>query len=222
MGTQDGEARPAGRAREGARARAGEGGGDEDGVEAGLRRIVSAVSAMVGLPYDGEPVDQLSHALQCAALARADGAPSYLVVAALLHDVARSPDVASEPYDSGRRDHGQRAEDWIEPLLGERIGRIAAAHVPAKRYLVAAEPGYAAGLSEVSRRTLEHQGGPMSEAEAAEFRAHPAFEDAIRLRRWDDLGKEPDAAVPPIDAYFEDLRAALRAQVDQPSAPASS
>ncbi len=41
--------------------------------EAVVDEIIDACLSMRGLPYDGEPVDQLEHALQCAALA-ADGA----------------------------------------------------------------------------------------------------------------------------------------------------
>jgi predicted HD phosphohydrolase len=40
-------------------------------TEATVAEIVAACESMTGLPYDGEPVDQLEHALQCAALATA-------------------------------------------------------------------------------------------------------------------------------------------------------
>ena len=38
--------------------------------------------------YSGEPVTQLEHALQCAALAETEDADDELVTAALLHDLA--------------------------------------------------------------------------------------------------------------------------------------
>ena len=38
-----------------------------------VEQIVAACRSMAGLPYDGEPVDQLEHALQCAAIAAAEG-----------------------------------------------------------------------------------------------------------------------------------------------------
>lgn len=44
---------------------------DQQPVGDTVQEIVAACRSMVGLPYDGEPVDQLEHALQCAALARA-------------------------------------------------------------------------------------------------------------------------------------------------------
>jgi predicted HD phosphohydrolase len=37
--------------------------------------------------------------------------------------------------------------------------------------------------------TLKLQGGPMSAVEAAQFRAQPFWQDAVRVRRWDDQGK---------------------------------
>ena len=70
---------------------------------------------MVGLPYDGEPVDQLEHALQCAALARGErGDDTEFVVACLLHDIARAPAVAGIPYDGPREHHGEAGARWLD------------------------------------------------------------------------------------------------------------
>jgi len=41
----------------------------------------------------------------------------------------------------------------------------------------------------------------MSPEEVAEFEKHPGWRDAVALRRWDDLGKDPEAEVPPLEAY---------------------
>jgi gamma-butyrobetaine dioxygenase len=83
-------------------------------------------------------------------------------------------------------------------------------HVAAKRYLCAVEPSYFGRLSEASVYTLSVQGGPMTEAEAREFTAHPYAADAIRVRRWDDEAKDPSAEVPDFDHFrpmLEDLAA---------------
>jgi predicted HD phosphohydrolase len=175
-----------------------------------VTQIVAALEALVGLPYDGEPVDQLQHALQCADLARRDGAAPELVLAALLHDVARSPAVAGEPFDAGPVNHGEQGARWLTPLLGERVARLAAAHVEAKRFLVAVDPAYADGLTDVSTRTLQAQGGPMTAEEVTAFELIPGWQDAVRLRRWDDAAKDPGAIVPGIEAYVSDLRAGSR------------
>jgi predicted HD phosphohydrolase len=174
----------------------------EDTVE----EIVLACRSMVGLPYDGEPVDQLEHALQCAALAREqNGDDAEFVVACLLHDIARSPAVAGIPYDGPREHHGEAGARWLTPRVGARVAWLAEQHVPAKRFLVATDPAYRERLSEVSRRTLLAQGGAMSEAEIAEFRGNSDWEQAVALRLIDDLGKEPGLAVPDIDSYRTEL-----------------
>jgi predicted HD phosphohydrolase len=181
-------------------------------ADAVVEEILVACRSMIGLPYDGEPVDQLEHALQCAALARAARAQRDFVVAALLHDIARAPAVAGIPYDGPREHHGEAGGRWLEPRVGARIAWLAEQHVPAKRYLVATDPEYHAGLTEVSARTLKAQGGPMTEVEQIEFRGHPDWRLAIELRRFDDLAKVPGAAVPGLDAYREDLAGAARAR----------
>lgn len=170
-------------------------------------KIIAAVRAVEDLPYDGEEVDQLHHALQCAALARESGHSPELVVAALVHDIGRSPVVVQEVGVSGG--HGNVAKRWLAPLVGEQIAWLAEQHVPAKRYLVATDPSYE--LSETSRRTLEKQGGPMSLQEVAEFENHPGFREAVELRRWDDLGKDPRSEVPPLEEYAEDLKTVIAA-----------
>jgi predicted HD phosphohydrolase len=164
--------------------------------------IVAACLSMVGLPYDGEPVDQLEHALQCAAIAAAEHRDDgEFVVAALLHDIARAPAVAGIPYDGPREHHGEAGARWLTPRVGARVAWLAEQHVPAKRYLVATRPDYASALSEVSVRTLKAQGGPMSAAEIAEFETHPDHELAVALRVIDDRGKVQGLAVPTVKAY---------------------
>ena len=86
---------------------------------------------MVGLPYDGEPVDQLEHALQCAALGAAErGEDDEFVVACLLHDIARAPAVAGIPYDGPREHHGEAGARWLVPRVGARVAWLAEQHVP--------------------------------------------------------------------------------------------
>ena len=99
---------------------------------------------MVGLPYDGEPVDQLEHALQCArACARASAAttPSSSSPACCTTSRGRrrSPGIA---YDGPREHHGEAGARWLTPRVGARVAWLAEQHVPAKRYLVATDPAY--------------------------------------------------------------------------------
>jgi gamma-butyrobetaine dioxygenase len=86
---------------------------------------------------------------------------------------------------------------WFGPEVTEPV-RL---HVAAKRYLVARDPAYAAGLTPSSTRSLAVQGGPMSDAEQAAFEAEPGFAAAVAVRRWDDTGKDPTVTVPPFEAW---------------------
>jgi len=76
-----------------------------------------------------------------------------------------------------------------------------ALHVRAKRYRCAVEPGYLAGLSDGSRRSLALQGGPADATEVAAFESNPGCRDAVRLRGWDDAGKVEGLLVPGFDHY---------------------
>jgi predicted HD phosphohydrolase len=76
-------------------------------------------------------------------------------------------------------------------VLGQRVGELISLHVPAKRFLVTYDEEYGEGLSPISVRTLDLQGGPMLIDEAAAFRALPNWTAALALRRADDLSKCP-------------------------------
>jgi phosphonate degradation associated HDIG domain protein len=158
--------------------------------------------------YGGEPVTQLAHALQSAAMAEADGASDALVVAALLHDLGHLIDADVSHAVGGERWHetlGARALGrWYGPEVTEPV-RL---HVLAKRYL-ARDPDYLASLTDESKRTLGFQGGPFSDGEAEGFLGLPHAEDAIRLRQWDDRAKDPAADVPGLEHYAARV-AALR------------
>jgi gamma-butyrobetaine dioxygenase len=173
--------------------------------------------------YLGEPVTVAQHLLQAAALAEAAAAPPALVGAALLHDVGhlRGADpLADEAQRSGRglmagtdNHHGDRGAAWLARWFPPALTEPVRLHVAAKRYLCAAEPGYFATLSQASVYTLSVQGGPMSEAETRAFEADPHAADAIAVRRWDDLAKDPEAAVPGFAHYgrlLEGLRNPFR------------
>ena len=46
----------------------------------------------------------------------------------------------------------------------------------------------------------------MPDAELAAFEANPYALDAIRVRRWDDTAKDPDAEVPGLEHFEPPLR----------------
>lgn len=187
-------------------------------VAATVEEIVVACRSMEGLPYDGEPVDQLQHALQCGWLAQAEREDDDgFAIACLLHDISRAPAVAGIAYDRPREHHGEAAARWLEPRVGTRVAWLAGQHVPAKRYLVATDPNYRAQLSEVSLRTLQAQGGAMSAQEVADFRGRPGWEQAVELRLIDDRGKVAGLRVPGLEAYLDTLARVVRAAAAPPA-----
>ena len=58
-----------------------------------------------------------------------------------------------------------------------------------------------ADLSEASRLTLEHQGGPMTDDEAKTFEHSDLFDVIIRMRTWDERGKDVNVSDVPLDKY---------------------
>jgi len=153
--------------------------------------------------YD-EAVTELQHALQCAECAARDGASDALIAAALLHDVGHLLIGDLVPIDVDlERDfkHEHVAAKYLSRWFGPEVVEPVRLHVAAKRYLVATDPAYGQGLSPSSVRSLGVQGGPMSDTEVADFEALDGWEDAVRLRRWDDEGKVVDAQTRPFDAF---------------------
>ena len=124
------------------------------------------------------------------------------MAAALLHDVGHL--LAMEARGHGRPDaeadlrHEGVGTRWLAALFPPEVTAPIALHVQAKRYRCAVEPGAVAALSAGSRASLVRQGGPMDEAEVARFAALPAAADALRLRTWDDAGKDLDLDPRPV------------------------
>lgn len=149
----------------------------------------------------GEPVNELDHALQCAQHALDADSPPDLVVAALLHDVARAPAVGGTFPGLG---HEQAGERWLAPRFGERVSWLVGAHVAAKLYLLDTEPNYLARLTCESVRSSTSQRARTSDLPVT----HPWWTDALALRRFDDAAKDPNAPRPDL-AVFLRLASAL-------------
>jgi phosphonate degradation associated HDIG domain protein len=167
--------------------------------------------------YGGESVSQLEHALQTATHAQQNGAAVHLIAASLLHDIGHIlHDLPNEAPDKGIDDlHEALAARFLEKHFGAAVAEPARLHVEAKRYLAAAEPGYLEILSPPSIQSLALQGGPMDEEEQATFRLNPFFVDAVQLRKWDDLAKDPEMVTPPIEAFTDVMKASLKAGTNQ-------
>lgn len=153
--------------------------------------------------YGLHDVTQRQHALQAAMFAERDGHPTSLITAALLHDVGHLVhDLGSNPAEHGIDDkHEQLGHDFLVQWFGPEVTEPVRLHVAAKRFLCATEADYFGKLSKDSILSLSLQGGPMSEAETAAFRARPHWRDAVQLRRYDEMAKVKNLSTPPT-AYF--------------------
>jgi predicted HD phosphohydrolase len=156
--------------------------------------VLEALGALEDGPGD-DVVPALDHLLQTAHLL-AIVAPDddELLVAGLLHDVASALDPTCP-------DHPGEGARLVRPLFGTRVAALVAGHAEAKRYLVAVEPPYAAGLSAVSTATLVDQGGPMREPEVRAFARGPHAAALVALRRADDAAKVPGRVTRPVGSW---------------------
>ncbi|MCU0384729.1 MAG: HD domain-containing protein [Flavihumibacter sp.] len=159
--------------------------------------------------YAGEKVSQLEHMVQAAQLAMEEGYDDEVVLAAFLHDVGHLLPVydVSETMDGyGVMDHEKVGAEWLLGLgMGERMCKLIASHVNAKRYLTWKYPSYYEQLSEASKKTLEYQGGRMEEAEAKAFESDPLFDLYIRMRTWDEAAKIEGKPLPEMDELKQKL-----------------
>lgn len=132
------------------------------------------------------------------------GSSSSTTAAALLHDVGQflpisllkqhlPPQSSSQGPDEtpvGRPNHALWGAVYLASLgFPSHTTNIVGQHVAAKRYLTAVDAGYLEQLSEASRATLKHQGGPMSAAERKAFEEMEGWRECLQVRRWDDMAK---------------------------------
>lgn len=167
-----------------------------------VRQLFALYEAHGGADYIGEPVSQLEHMWQAAALAEAEGHDEEVVLAAFFHDLGHlcasaDPETAVASMDGfGAVDHEQLGANYLRDRgFSERLARLVESHVLAKRYLTYKYPDYRRQLSAASQATLAFQGGVMTAAEAAAFERQPDADIIIRLRQWDDQAKQPGQPV---------------------------
>jgi phosphonate degradation associated HDIG domain protein len=168
------------------------------------------------IPYLGEAVTQLDHALQTAREAEKTFASDELITAALLHDIGHmihDLPLEDENYvgfwnqDDG---HEVAGEAWLARAFPDSVTQPVRWHVHAKRFLAATDPEYLGQLTAASLHVLELQSGPMTEAECAEFEGHPWAQAAIAVRRWDDKAKTPGRMTPSLEHYLEIARRCIK------------
>ncbi len=153
----------------------------------------------------GEQVTMSMHMVQAALQAEKEGCNDELIVAAFLHDIGHFFEQEERMGTLGTMKHDELGGTYLMQLgFPEKMAKLIASHVQAKRYLVAVDEAYYETLSDASRETLAYQGGPMSAEEVTAFRQDPLYPDYIRIRIWDDMGK--DADTPVTEKQLEHLR----------------
>ncbi|MCX2896380.1 phosphonate degradation HD-domain oxygenase [Pseudomonas mandelii] len=169
-----------------------------DRVEQVIDEVFALYEHYGASAYIGEPVSQIEHMSQAAQLAMAEGFDDEVVLAAFFHDIGHicDADGVGNMGGFGVVSHERLGADYLRRAgFSERLARLVEYHVQAKRYLTLREPGYYERLSEASRRTLEYQGGVMTEVEAEDFECDPLCAISLRMRQWDELAKEMDMPI---------------------------
>ncbi|OKS87501.1 phosphonate degradation HD-domain oxygenase [Mucilaginibacter polytrichastri] len=172
--------------------------------------IVEEVFALYTLhgdeDYIGEPVSQIEHMSQAAALAEAEGYDDEVILAAFFHDLGHlcASNQAASMDGFGAVDHEKLGAEYLrERGFSDRLANLVQGHVIAKRYLTYKHPEYYKKLSPASKATLNFQGGVMSAAEAAQFELNPDANLIVRMRYWDDEAKLEEIPVDNINHLMD-------------------
>jgi gamma-butyrobetaine dioxygenase len=182
-----------------------------------ISEIAQVFERFHNIPYLGEGVTQVAHALQAAREAEKARASDELIAAALLHDIGHlvhtlpQEDPGYVGYWHRNDGHEVAGAKWLGRGFPDTVTQPVRWHVPAKRYLCAVEPDYFKHLSSGAQHSLQLQGGPMSPYEIREFEENQWCQAAIAVRRWDDAAKRPGRHTPPLQHYLEIARRCTKA-----------
>jgi hypothetical protein len=175
-----------------------------------LNEIIDLLVYKGDSQYGGESISQLQHALQCANLAQEANESPQLITASFLHDIGHliTEEFSDKDLSSPHKDdlHQFIAIPFLRPHFSEEVLGAIKFHVDAKKFLCFSEPSYWESLSPTSKHTLELQGGVFNSQEAQFFIAQPFAKEAVRLRRYDDLAKVPNAVTPTLSHFREIAR----------------
>lgn len=167
--------------------------------------LIQLMLANGAAEYAGEKVSQLQHMYQAGELARQSAYAEETILAAFLHDIGHISEAinASNDMDGwGIVEHEKVGAHYLIQLgFSKRLAELVDSHVYAKRYLTWKDEAYYESLSEASKKTLEFQGGRMTEEEANFFEADPLFEHKIQLRLLDDQAKIEEWQVGDLEPY---------------------
>lgn len=145
----------------------------------------------------GEDITHIEHAIQTTEyLLNQPDAKQELCVAGFWHDIGhsfhRDPAVHCMTDKStgeilGVHNHDLVGKLAMSPILSKDAAELIGTHTIAKRY-----SGESDHLSNASAKTLEQEGGPLTQDQREQFESHRLFSQAMKLREGDDNGKKPD------------------------------
>lgn len=161
------------------------------------------IYSRAGAKSYSEQVSQLQHALQVAKLAEEANATDAQIAACLLHDIGHlifDEGLAAEGKDDQHEIHGANI---ISQFFDLNVSEPVRLHVEAKRYLCSTDQNYYDSLSQASKDSLILQGGIYDNDEQIKsFENKSFYREAIQLRQFDDLGKNPEDQLDDFDHYF--------------------
>ena len=152
--------------------------------------------------YIGEKVTMTEHMIQSAMLAEKNKSSSSLICASLLHDyghfILDNPDKLVNQKEDGK--HEDVAYRYLKKFFKKNVVEPIKIHVKAKRYLARNQKYYRI-LSQASKVSLHLQGGVMNEEESEKFEKEKFFDDAIKLRKFDEAAKKTGVKMKDINNY---------------------
>ena len=152
--------------------------------------------------YIGEKVTMTEHMIQSAMLAEKNKSSSSLICASLLHDyghfILDDPDKLVNQKEDGK--HEDVAYRYLKKYFKKNVVEPIRIHVKAKRYLARNQKYYRI-LSQASKVSLHLQGGVMNDEESEKFKKEKFFDDAIKLRKFDEAAKKIGIKMKNINNY---------------------
>ena len=140
--------------------------------------------------YFGEDVSKREHMIQAAVSAQEGMESEILVLACLLHDIGHLLE-KDDMNGLGVTNHGAVGKEYLEKIgMNKKVCKLVNGHVMAKRYLVSIDESYYEKLSDVSKKTLEYQGGKMNTIETEAFAKDIDIIEILGVRYHDDNGKK--------------------------------
>ena len=151
--------------------------------------------------YIGETVSQTEHMIQAAMLAENENSSIEIILASLFHDIGQLINIENiGKY--GNKNHETLGAEYLKSMkIPHPIPELVYNHVKAKRYLTFKYSDYYENLTDASKETLLQQGGPMTLEEASKFENDSLFEASLKIRKFDDLAKDPSIQIKSIEYY---------------------